>query len=266
MQKQTLFVVKIGGNIIDKAEHLTTFLSQFAQIPNPKILVHGGGKTATSFAQQLGLKAQMIDGRRVTDEAMLQVVVMVYAGLVNKTIVAQLQKEGQNALGLSGADANVIQATRRPVQTVDYGLVGDISPQSVNTAFINSLFAQNIAPIFSPIAHDKQGQLLNINADTIAACLAKALSAEYSVRLIYGFEKAGVLLNPQDDNSVISYINFDDFQRYQQDGTISAGMIPKLENAFDGLRAGLALVQIGDALQLANLAQNPPASGTTICF
>ncbi len=266
MNKQTLFVVKIGGNVIDNSHDLAIFLAQFAQIPNPKILVHGGGKIATEFSKQLGIEAVMINGRRVTDEAMLKIVVMVYAGLVNKNIVALLQKANQNAIGLSGADANVIQATRRPVQEIDYGLVGDISPESVNTAFIKTILAQHISPVFSPIAHDAQGQLLNINADTIAACLAKALSRDYAVRLIYGFEKTGVLENPKDDNSVIHRINAQNFETYKQSGVISGGMIPKLENAFDALEAGVGLVQIGDALQLLSLCQNPPASGTTISF
>jgi len=266
MNKQTLFVVKIGGNVIDNKHNLEHFLTQFAQIPNPKILVHGGGKIATEFSKQLGIEAVMINGRRVTDEAMLKIVVMVYAGLVNKNIVALLQKANQNAIGLSGADANVIQATRRPVQEIDYGLVGDISPESVNTAFIQTILAQHISPVFSPIAHDAQGQLLNINADTIAACLAKALSQDYAVRLIYGFEKAGVLENPTDETSVINSIKPQSYENYKQSGIISGGMIPKLDNAFDALRAGVSLVQIGDAMQLLDLCQNPPVSGTAISF
>ena len=261
---QQLFIIKIGGNVIDKPADLNAFLLQFAALPNPKILVHGGGKIATDFSEQLGIKAQMIDGRRVTDEVMLKIVVMVYAGLVNKNIVAQLQQLGQNALGLTGADANVIQAKKRAAGQIDYGFVGDISPNSINTEVVQMFLNQQISPIFSPIAHDKNGQLLNINADTIAACLAKSLCSFYKVRLIYGFEKAGVLSNPNDDNSVISYINEGNFTEYKKSGIISGGMIPKLENAFDALNSGVALVQIGDALQLQNLCLDNPKSGTTI--
>ena len=206
----TLYVIKIGGNIIDNEEKLASFLKDFATVKGKKILVHGGGKLATRLAETMNIPQQMVEGRRITDADTLKIVTMVYAGYINKNIVAQLQAEGVNSLGLSGADGNVIQAHKRSHPTIDYGFAGDID--NVNTALLQSLLDQDVALVMAPITHDKKGQLLNTNADTIAQELAKALSSLYRVHLIYSFEKSGVLSNAEDESSLIRQIKPDSYK------------------------------------------------------
>lgn len=254
-----LYIIKIGGNIIDDEAKLALFLNEFAAINAPKILVHGGGKMATRMAAQLGLPQQMRDGRRITDAATLQLVTMVYAGYINKNIVSLLQSKGCNALGLTGADGNAIRAHKRIVAGVDYGFAGDVD--EVNNALIHQLLAEQ-SLVFAPITHDAKGQLLNTNADTIAQELAKAMSGQYDVRLIYCFEKKGVLLNAADEESVIPHLTKTHFAQLQEEGIITEGMIPKLQNAFMAVEAGVQSVTIGDAAQLSRLIEQQ--SGTTI--
>jgi len=248
MEKLTL--VKIGGNIIDDENALTDFLTLFQQLPGKKILVHGGGKIATELSKKMGLNPEMVKGRRVTDAEMLKVVTMVYAGLTNKTIIAKLQGLGNNALGLTGADGNLIIAEKRPITDVDFGFVGDITEANVNTEFLTSLINQNIVPVFSAITHDGQGQLFNTNADTIASTIAVALAAIYDVRLIYSFEKKGVLKDINDENSVISSINEANFNSFVEQKIIADGMIPKITNALQAVNKGVSQVIIKNANDL----------------
>ena len=250
MSNSTLHIIKIGGNVIDDSDQLMIFLEKFAAIPGKKILVHGGGKIATRLASDLGLEAKMVDGRRITDEKMLDVVTMVYAGLTSKNIVATLQKYGCDALGLSGADANVIKAIKRPIKDIDYGFAGDILADSVNTLSIKKFLDAGFTPVFSAITHNGNGQLLNTNADTIASSLALALSELYETSLIYCFEKNGVLTDISDEDSVIESINFESFEKLKSQGVISEGMIPKLDNAFNAISKGVKNVYIGNALNL----------------
>src|SRR5690606_3958973 len=226
-----LNIIKIGGNVIDDEEQLQSFLEKFAALQGKKILVHGGGKIATRVASGLGIEAKMVNGRRITDEAMLDVVTMVYAGLTNKKVVSSLQKFGCDAVGLSGADGNTINAVKRPVKEIDYGYVGDILVDSVNLLSIKKFLEAGFTPVFSAITHNGLGQLLNTNADTIASALAVSLSKIFETRLIYCFEKNGVLRDIEDPNSVIKSIHADEFQQLVDSGTIYEGMIPKLENA-----------------------------------
>jgi len=239
---ERLTIVKVGGKVVEEKESLNQLLDHFSQIRGKRILVHGGGRLATSMAERLGIATQMVEGRRITDEATLEVVTMVYAGLVNKNIVAGLQARGCNSIGLTGADLNVIRAVKRPVKTVDYGYVGDIL--GVNTSELRLLLTEEVVPVMAPITHDCKGQLLNTNADTIAADLAIELSNYYTVNLFYCFEKKGVLLNPEDDNSVISELNYNQFKDLQQTGMIKEGMIPKLDNGFSAMRNGVNQVLI----------------------
>ncbi|TCV12062.1 N-acetylglutamate kinase [Sphingobacterium alimentarium] len=250
MSNSTLNIVKIGGNVIDDDIQLETFLEKFAAIPGKKILVHGGGKIATRLASKLGLEAQMVEGRRITDKDMLDVVTMVYAGLTNKKIVATLQKYLCDAIGLSGADGNVIKAVKRPVKEIDYGYAGDILADSVNSLAIKKFLDAGFTPIFSAITHNGSGQLLNTNADTIASALATAMADHYEASLIYCFEKNGVLLDVNDENSVIENITAKDFTTYRERGIISDGMIPKLQNAFDAIHKGVKSVYVGNASNL----------------
>lgn len=253
--KEKLTVVKVGGAIVENGESLEGLLGCFAKIEGRKVLVHGGGRSATRLAEQLGIEQTMIGGRRVTDAETLKVVTMVYAGLVNKNIVAQLQSRGVNALGLTGADMNVIQSHKRPVkrvrmedgstQDVDYGFVGDVD--QVNSDLLADLIAKGVVPVMSPIGHDCHGTLLNTNADTIAAETAIALSRNFDVTLMYCFEKKGVLRNPDDDDSVIPEITAEGFQRLVADGTVSGGMLPKLENSFAAIGKGVSEVVITHA-------------------
>ncbi|MEO6454189.1 MAG: acetylglutamate kinase [Ginsengibacter sp.] len=257
---KSLYLIKIGGNIIDNEKKLSSFLSAFASIEGEKILVHGGGKLATEIASQLGLEQQLINGRRITDAATLKVVTMVYAGYINKNIVAQLQSNNCNAIGLSGPDGNLIQSHKRQHPTIDYGFVGDVD--EVNTALLKSLLDQGISLIIAPITHNKEGQLLNTNADTIAQEIAKALSAIYDVTLIYSFEKKGVLENADDENTVIKQIDKDTYKDLKQKNAIFAGMIPKLDNAFIALSNGVKKVIIGKAEDIHQLIKGE--AGTTI--
>ena len=240
MDKLTL--IKVGGKIVEEEDDLNCFLADFSQIEGYKILVHGGGRLATKVANQLGIESRMIDGRRITDEEMLKVVAMVYAGWVNKMIVAHLQALDINAVGLTGADMNVIRSMKRPAQTIDYGFVGDIKEVDANR--LAMLLKQDIVPVISPLTHDKQGILLNTNADTIAAETAMALARLFDLTLIYCFEKSGVLRNEEDDESVIPLIDGNLFIQYKEQGVIQGGMIPKLENAFRAIDAGVKRVII----------------------
>lgn len=263
-----LTLVKVGGGIVENADSLNSLLDKFARIEGLKVLVHGGGRSATRIAEQLGLPQQMIAGRRVTDAETLRVVTMVYAGLVNKNIVAQLQARGVNALGLTGADMNVIQSHRRApknvrmedgtTQLVDYGFVGDID--QVNAELLSDLIAKGVVPVVSPIGHDTQGSLLNTNADTIAAEVAKALSKVFEVTLVFCFEKKGVLRDAEDDDSVIPSITQAEFPTLVEQGVVSGGMLPKLENSFSAIQAGVHEVVITQA----NAIDNPKA-GTHLC-
>lgn len=258
--KPPLKIVKIGGGIIDREPDLLEFLRLFARTGGPKILVHGGGKGASDLLASLGIAPQLVNGRRLTDAATLDVVTMFYAGKTNKQIVAALQKEGVNALGLTGADANVIRAVKRPVRDVDYGFVGDLSEASVDGPMISALLALGLTPVFCPINHDGHGQLLNTNADTIAASVAKALSPEYAVALHFCFEKNGVLADVNDDDSVIPKLTPAKYADLKQQGIIAAGMLPKLENAFEALNFGVEKVIIEHALRF-----NGPLN-TTLCL
>lgn len=239
-----LTILKIGGNILDNPSYLENLLDSFSLLPGKKILVHGGGKIANVLMEQLGIKPNMVDGRRITDEKTLEIVTMVYAGLINKNLVAQLQKRGCEAIGLTGADANIIPAVKRPVKEIDYGFVGDVYPTDINSNTIISFLGMGLVPVCAPITHNGDGDLLNTNADTIASSVATALAPYYQVNLIYCFEKNGVLMDPQDENSVISKIDPKIFEEYKESGVISAGMIPKLENAFKALNAGVKQVTI----------------------
>jgi acetylglutamate kinase len=248
LQKITLKVVKISGNIIDHPERLAIFLQRFAAIPGAKILVHGGGKLATQVAEQMGLRQTLIDGRRVTDIHTLRVVTMVYGGLVNKQIVAQLQAFGCNALGVCGADGDLLRARKRPPTDIDYGWVGDI--HSVNQTLLDRWIGQGLTPVIAPLSHDGAGQLLNTNADTIAQEIAQALGQAYSVELMYIFEKSGVLLDVDDPGSRIPQLHYEQYVRLREQGVVSAGMIPKLDNAFSALQKGVKKVMIGSDLEM----------------
>lgn len=245
MAKQQVHIVKIGGNIINDEVALESFLKDFAALDGPKLLVHGGGKRANEISEAMGFQPKMISGRRVTDEATLEVVTMVYAGLLNKKITAQLQKFNCNAIGLSGADANCILAHKRIVAEVDYGFAGDVD--AVNAEFIRVLLQNKVTPVFCAITHDKNGQLLNTNADTIASEIAIAMSDFYAVTLNYVFELKGVLSTIADTNSVIPHINLIKYEQLIEEGIISEGMIPKLHNCFNALEKGVQKVNIGDA-------------------
>ena len=240
---KSLSIIKIGGNIIDNANELNQFLSNFSKIEGYKVLVHGGGKSATKMAESIGLIPQMIDGRRITDTPMLDVVVMIYAGQINKNIVAQLQANNTNAMGFSGADGNLIQSTKRNHPTIDYGFVGDV--QKVNTPVLETLLSNGIVPVFCAITHDGKGQLLNTNADTIASELAIALSEFFEVTLNYCFEKPGVLFDAEDDTSVIENINPALYSKLKAEKAIHSGMIPKLDNCFNSLSKGVQQIKIG---------------------
>jgi acetylglutamate kinase len=258
--KESLYIVKIGGNIIDDEAKLSLFLKDFSSIEGKKILVHGGGKLATRMAEKLGIEQQLVDGRRITDAETLKIVTMVYAGYINKNIVAALQSHNCNAIGLCGADGDTILAHKRQHPVLDYGFVGDVDV--INTDLITSLLEKNITIVFAPITHDQQGQLLNTNADTIAQEIAKGMSDLYEVHLIYSFEKSGVLLDADDDNTVIAKLNPAYYQQLKAKNKIFAGMIPKLDNAFAALQSGVSKVIIGKADNLEQLIGG--TTGTTI--
>jgi acetylglutamate kinase len=258
-----LVIVKIGGNIVDDDASLQLFLKSFAEIKQAKILVHGGGKLATRLAETMGIQQQMVEGRRITDAETLKVVTMVYAGYINKSIVAQLQQYGANSIGLTGADANAVLAHKRKGKmpdAIDYGFVGDID--QVNAAFFNKLIQQSLVPVVSPITHDGKGQLLNTNADTIAQSIATAMSSFYETILVYSFEKKGVLLDINNADSVIPIIDSNYYQTLKANQQIFAGMIPKLDNAFVAIEQGVAKVIIGNAAELDQLIIGQ--AGTTI--
>jgi len=237
-----LTIVKVGGKIVEEPESLKQLLADFSKIEGYKVLVHGGGRSATAMAAKLGIESKMVNGRRITDSAMLNVVTMVYGGLVNKQIVAGLQAINVNALGLTGADLNYMQSVKRPVKEVDYGFVGDV--KEVNADILADLIAKGVVPVLAPLTHDKNGNMLNTNADTIAGEAAKALAKHFEVTLMYCFEKKGVLLNENDDESVIANLTPTLFEQHVQNGIIQGGMIPKLENSFEALNAGVKQVVI----------------------
>ena len=248
--KQKLTIVKVGGAVVEDEAQLAALLARFTAIEGPKVLVHGGGRRATAMAARLGIETKMVEGRRITDSDMLQVVTMVYGGLVNKSVVARLQALGVNAIGLTGADAGVIRSRRRlPVKrgddTVDFGFVGDV--QSVDDTMLARLIDAGMTPVIAPLTHDGQGHLLNTNADTMAQETAKALARRYDVTLVFAFEKPGVLRDADDDTTVISVIDREAFEAYRADGTISGGMVPKIENALKAVDAGVARVVITSA-------------------
>jgi acetylglutamate kinase len=255
-----LYVIKIGGNIIDDEAKLASFLRDFASFNGKKILVHGGGKLATRMAEQLGVEQKLVDGRRITDAETLKIVTMVYAGYINKNIVAQLQAQHCNAMGLCGADGDLMLAHKRQHPVMDYGFVGDVD--AINTQLIQTLLQSNISLVLAPITHDQQGQLLNTNADTIAQEIAKAMSSSYETALIYSFEKNGVLLDVNDEESVIPELKPAYYQELKQKNRIFAGMIPKLDNAFAALNSGVRQVIIGKAEKLNELING--TSGTSI--
>jgi acetylglutamate kinase len=253
-----LNIIKIGGNVIDNSENLHRFLKDFAALDGYKILVHGGGKVATQLSATLGIEAKLVDGRRITDIETLRVVTMVYAGLINKNIVAALQAVHCNAIGLTGADGNFIKAKKRPVKTIDYGFVGDIDEHSINPANLKSLLEAGFVPVFSALTHDGAGQLLNTNADTIASALAVALAELYDTTLIYCFEKKGVLQDIDDEDSVIRDINPQRYKELKERQIIAGGMLPKLDNAFTAISCGVKAVIIGHADELGQLKNNKP--------
>ena len=243
MKKEKLTIVKVGGAVVEDEAQLTQLLKDFSAIEGRKLLVHGGGRRATKMAAELGIETRMVNGRRITDEQMLEVVTMVYGGLVNKSLVARLQANGINAIGLTGADANVIRSHKRPLKDgIDYGFVGDVD--QADGEMLSRFIEAGITPVMAPLTHNGEGHILNTNADTIASETAKALASLYDVTLIYSFEKPGVMRNPDDDTSLIPEITRADFERYKADGTISGGMLPKIENALAAVESGVSRVII----------------------
>ncbi|MBQ8155073.1 MAG: acetylglutamate kinase [Prevotella sp.] len=241
--KEKITIIKVGGAVVEDETQLAQLLKDFSAIEGKKVLVHGGGRKATKVAESLGIESKMVNGRRITDAEMLSVVTMVYGGLVNKNLVARLQANGVNALGLTGADMNVIHSHKRPIKDgVDFGFVGDVD--TADGKMLSKLIEEGITPVMAPLTHDGQGNILNTNADTIASETAKALAPYYNVTLIFSFEKKGVLRNPDDDDSVIPIITHEDFEKYKSDGTISGGMLPKIENALSAIDAGVSRVII----------------------
>lgn len=240
--KQKLRVFKIGGKVIDQEELLIQFLTDLSKIEGNKLLVHGGGKIATSFSARMGIQAQMVNGRRITDKDTLDMVLMVYGGLINKQIVARLQSFGQNAVGLSGSDLNVVLAHQRPANPIDFGFVGDVD--AVNSRALSMLLEHGALPVLAPLSHDGKGQMLNTNADTIAGAAAIGLSRDYDVELFFCFEKKGVLIDPSDEDSVIKSMSMSEFLSLKEKGIVSDGMLPKLENSFDCIGKGVKKVAI----------------------
>ncbi len=249
--KERLTIVKVGGKIVEEPETLAALLRDFSTIEGYKMLVHGGGRSATRVAAQLGFETKMVDGRRITDTEMLQVVTMVYGGLVNKNIVAGLQSHSVNAMGMTGADMNIILSDRRPVKTVDYGWVGDV--KKVDGEALATLLKSGVVPVIAPLTHDGKGNMLNTNADTMAGECAKGLSSIFDVHLVFCFEKAGVLRDENDDDSVIAEINRDTYAQLLEQGIVNGGMIPKLDNAFAAIDAGVSEVIITKASSLNDL-------------
>ena len=259
---EKLFIIKIGGNVLDDPQALTAFLKDFAAISEKKILIHGGGKIATRLGDKLGIKSNYVQGRRITDESTLDLVTMVYGGLVNKQLVAGLQQLDCNAFGVTGADGNLIQAVKRPVKEIDYGYVGDITPKDVNVPLLGQLLYGGTVPVFAPLTH-AGGSMLNTNADTIASALAIAMGTQYDVRLIYCFERKGVLLDVADDSSVITHLTEAKYRQMMAAKVLADGILPKLENAFSSIRQGVREVLIGHAGDLIrNTGEN--TAGTLI--
>lgn len=246
---ERLTIIKVGGKIVEEDQTLEKLLSEFNRIEGYKLLVHGGGRSATKMAEMLGIESKMVDGRRITDQETLKVVTMVYGGLVNKAIVAKLQGMGLDAIGLTGADMNIILSDKRPVGEIDYGYVGDV--KAVNAEVLYTLLKHDMVPVLAPLTHDGRGNMLNTNADTIAGEAAKALATSFSVDLVYCFEKAGVLMDENDDTSVIKEINKDKFEELVKNGVVQGGMIPKLQNAFESIDAGVKNVIITKADNIA---------------
>ena len=260
--RELINIIKIGGNIIDDEQNLEFFLKDFSRLTGKNILVHGGGKLATKLADRLGVQQQMIDGRRITDAETLKIVTMVYAGFINKNIVAQLQALSCNAIGICGADANLVPATKRNHPTIDYGFAGDVNSSQLPVGSWQLFLENGFTPVVAPITHDTKGTLLNTNADTMAQEIAKALSAQYQVNLVYSFEKSGVLLDVNDDTSVVSKLTPSYYHQLKLEQKIFAGMIPKLDNAFAAIDSGVNKVIIGKANKLQDLIAG--ISGTSI--
>ncbi len=251
--KLPLYIIKIGGNVIDNSENLYHFLKDFTALKSRKILVHGGGKIASQLSADLGIEPRMVDGRRITDVETLRIVTMVYGGLINKNIVAQLQRFGTNAIGLTGADGNTLVAEKRKVKEVDYGFVGDLDEKSVNHKSIDALLQAGFTPVFCALTHDGDGQLLNTNADTIASSLAVAMSKDYDTTLIYCFEKKGVLKDISNEDSLIKDIDQAHYERLKKEKIIHSGMLPKMDNAFAAIASGVSAVVIGHAGDLKHI-------------
>jgi acetylglutamate kinase len=250
---EKLFVIKIGGNVIDDANKLSSFLKDFSKIPDKRILVHGGGKIATSIGNKLGIVSKYIDGRRITDDETIDLVTMVYGGLVNKKIVAKLQSFNCNAIGITGADANLIPAKKREVTEIDYGWAGDIESDKINPGTWKLFLENDLTPVVAPLTHDTKGKILNTNADTIASSIAVRLSDDFEVRLIFCFEKNGVLSDVNDENSVIANINPEKFASLKKTNKLFAGMLPKIDNSFDAINKGVKEVIIGNSSQISSL-------------
>ena len=251
--KEKLFVIKIGGNVIDNSAKLDSFLKDFAAIKSKKILVHGGGKIATAIGEKIGIVSKYVDGRRITDDETRDLVTMVYGGLVNKQIVAKLQSMNCNAIGITGADANLLPAKKRPVKEIDFGWVGDIETDKINPESWKLFLENGLTPIAAPLTHDTNGHVLNTNADTIASVIAIALSSLYKVNLVFCFEKNGVLENINDEDSVISKLTFNDYSSLKNSDKLFAGILPKIDNSFDAIHKGVNEVIIGNSSQLSSL-------------
>ena len=260
--KEILYIIKIGGNVIDDQGSLQSFLKEFSSISNKKILVHGGGKIATAIGDKLNIQSKYIDGRRITDDETIDLVTMVYGGLVNKKIVATLQSLQCNAIGLSGADANALPAKKRPVKTIDYGWVGDVNVAHINAATWQLFIDNNLVPVVAPLTHDERGHMLNTNADTMAAVLSVALSKLYRVQLIYCFEKDGVLSDVNNETSVITELQANVYDKLRLEKKLFAGILPKIDNAFDAVNNGVDKVVIGNSNDLLQLVKGE--SGTKI--
>lgn len=248
--KKELTIIKVGGNVIDNPEALAIFLENFNKVEGLKLLIHGGGAIASQLSKKLGIEVQMHNGRRITDGETIKLVTMVYAGLINKQLVASLQKAGCNAVGLSGADGNSVPATKRAANPIDWGFVGDVEPSKINSSFLSTLLESGVVPVFCAITHDNNGALLNTNADTMASSLAVALSGKYKTRLVYCFEKDGVLSNADDDSSVIPLITKESYKELLEKEIVKDGMIPKLDNSFKALESGVSEVLIKHAKNL----------------
>ena len=261
--KEKLFVIKIGGNVIDDAEKLDSFLKEFSAIESKKILVHGGGKIATSIGNKLNIESKYIDGRRITDDETIDLVTMVYGGLVNKQIVAKLQSLQCNAIGITGVDANLLPAKKREVKEIDYGWVGDIEREKINPEMWKLFLQNGLTPVAAPLTHDKNAHILNTNADTIASVIATSLSDFYQVSLVFCFEKNGVLLDVNNEASAISKLIFNDYLSLKKSDKLFAGILPKIDNAFDAINKGVDEVIIGNSAHLSSLIKG--TEGTKIC-